>query len=848
MATTKRFVARFGIDNNGNSITNLGSSGSELSLSSGHSVAFTTTGPTSLMLPTSGTLATTDQLGSGNAELTLQTSGIGLSGSQIFSTATDATFTVTSNATDANTPGTIVARDGSGNFSAGTASLSGLNLTGDASISSTVTLSAGSVDGIVYLNGSKMLTTDSSLSFNGSNFSVNTLLTVGGTTPRISFFSSDDTYSISRSGTTMNVDSSGFTKIAAAAGTSLETRNGPITFLTGAGTGVVEQAIIDSSGNVGIGTNTPSARLHVQIGGSGQPTPAAQFFSNNDGFSPQSLIGLAIYNNRSSGFLDTSLVYGNNTNTYFTVGHHNGSTYSERLRIDALGNLGVGTAAPTSVGAGYTSLSINSSTAGVLDLMANGISQFRMFGNGTENRLQGVTDLPITFFTNSTEKMRLDSSGNLVVGASASLGEQIGSYSSGTGDVIALRLASSVTTGANGMARRIQFTLNDADGALINTNSIRSEWVDAGTGVHAAKLVFTSSAANIQTDTLTLDAAGNVGIGITPSAWATGGKAIELLNGGIYSYTPTGSLNLINNAYYGQSGAFRYKANAGASRYFQGNTGDHRWYTAPSGTAGDTITFTQAMTLADSGNLGIGTSSTYSKLTVADSSANDTNSDSISIASAYTSNSNRRGGIAWSDDLNASSVVGRIHTTYRGSTVDMIFGSLYNSGYNTTEQMCLTGGGTLGLGVTPSAWQTGFKAFETTGSAIGSNSTEAAYFIQNAYYDGSNFIYKANAPTSFYSQGSGIHAWYTAPSGTAGDAVSYTQSMTLDAAGNVLIGTSVPGASKLVIADNSIQINSSKTPASSSDAGVQGQIAWDADYVYVCVAPDTWKRSALSTW
>jgi len=35
-------------------------------------------------------------------------------------------------------------------------------------------------------------------------------------------------------------------------------------------------------------------------------------------------------------------------------------------------------------------------------------------------------------------------------------------------------------------------------------------------------------------------------------------------------------------------------------------------------------------------------------------------------------------------------------------------------------------------------------------------------------------------------------------------------------------------------------------PASSSDPGVAGQMAYDADYLYLCVATDTWKRIALS--
>ena len=70
----------------------------------------------------------------------------------------------------------------------------------------------------------------------------------------------------------------------------------------------------------------------------------------------------------------------------------------------------------------------------------------------------------------------------------------------------------------------------------------------------------------------------------------------------------------------------------------------------------------------------------------------------------------------------------------------------------------------------------------------------------------------------------------------------------VDAAGNLLIGTTTPGASKLVVNDDSIQINSPKTPASATDACATGEIAWDESYIYVCTAPNTWRRAALSTW
>ena len=58
--------------------------------------------------------------------LTLNTSGIGLTGSTTYNNSGASTFTVTSNATSANTGGTIVARDGSGNFSAGTITVAGI--------------------------------------------------------------------------------------------------------------------------------------------------------------------------------------------------------------------------------------------------------------------------------------------------------------------------------------------------------------------------------------------------------------------------------------------------------------------------------------------------------------------------------------------------------------------------------------------------------------------------------------------------------------------------------------------------------------------------------------------------
>jgi hypothetical protein len=69
----------------------------------------------------------------------------------------------------------------------------------------------------------------------------------------------------------------------------------------------------------------------------------------------------------------------------------------------------------------------------------------------------------------------------------------------------------------------------------------------------------------------------------------------------------------------------------------------------------------------------------------------------------------------------------------------------------------------------------------------------------------------------------------------------------IDAAGRVGIGTSAPSG-LLDVADDKIRIRSPRTPASATASGGQGEIAWDANYVYVCVATNAWRRAALSTW
>lgn len=55
-------------------------------------------------------------------------------------------------------------------------------------------------------------------------------------------------------------------------------------------------------------------------------------------------------------------------------------------------------------------------------------------------------------------------------------------------------------------------------------------------------------------------------------------------------------------------------------------------------------------------------------------------------------------------------------------------------------------------------------------------------------------------------------------------------------------------ATSLSVSADSITVTTAKTPASATDTGTQGQIAWDASYIYVCTATNVWVRAALATW
>jgi hypothetical protein len=129
------------------------------------------------------------------------------------------------------------------------------------------------------------------------------------------------------------------------------------------------------------------------------------------------------------------------------------------------------------------------------------------------------------------------------------------------------------------------------------------------------------------------------------------------------------------------------------------------------------------------------------------------------------------------------------------------------------DSLVITPSGNLGLGVTPSAWgTTNASTLQLKNCAISGLVTNDLHLSSNAYFDGTNWKYIASSvAASNYYQSSGAHVWRTAPSGTAGDPITFTQAMTLDASGNLTLsnGRLTAGKSGVVLVGR----NSSSFPS-----------------------------------
>jgi hypothetical protein len=113
-----------------------------------------------------------------------------------------------------------------------------------------------------------------------------------------------------------------------------------------------------------------------------------------------------------------------------------------------------------------------------------------------------------------------------------------------------------------------------------------------------------------------IDLSGNVGVGVTPSAWRSGARAIQSGANGYAAFweQASGYVNLSFGVYEGSANVFNYKTTGDAPTTYKQGAGTHEWYNAASGTAGGTVTFSRVMAVDANGNLILKSSNTPATL------------------------------------------------------------------------------------------------------------------------------------------------------------------------------------------------------------------------------------------
>ena len=395
-------------------------------------------------------------------------------------------------------------------------------------------------------------------------------------------------------------------------------------------TNAAERMRIDSSGNVGIGTSSPGATLHLNKSGTSDFT---NLYLSNSGASGKSYqIGVG-GNSTGAGYANNLYIYDN-------------SAAAARVTLDSSGNVGIGTSSP--------SMKVNISHADQDGLRFNSAASgetFIDFADPDDNDIGRISydhnDNHMAFRTNNGERMRISSSGQVMIGTTTA----------GSGDADDLTVATSGHGGItirSGSSHAAAIYFSDGTSGSQNYQGIFQY-------VHSAdELQFYTNYAANSNPRMRIDYLGNVGIDFAPKVMHA--NVTSSLNVGSSSlFQRTKNTFVSSNFYYNSSDVGKSIASGHALVYHQDVTnGAHIWFRTGSASGADeSVSLTESMRIDSSGRLLVGTTSAptggdwaqYSKAIFTGSTGSTADAGTISLKRGGTAaNGNPLGVLSFSDN------------------------------------------------------------------------------------------------------------------------------------------------------------------------------------------------------